>query len=545
MRPTLRSDTLQKVARRSAPRWLLLPAILGFLSLGRGLYLRFSEQLPALPTPTPVQAGSGSWSAEAPTPTQHSSEAPCQNCDVVVITLCSLRKDHLGIYGASPSPSPHLDRMMEGAFRMDSAWSASNFTLAGLTAVLTGRFGSSTGVTGWDKGLTKDVPTLPEILGYYGYRTGAFTIDAPSGFRPDYGLNRGFQQMEIIPPPRDTPDGRQIGGEIGPGGASAKPAAEWLLAQDKEKPVFLMFHSRTAHYPFVLEDDPSDTTGVTTLLWESGGNSAPGRAMPGTAGGTAQRGVVTIAGPDPVQEGVLKAGEAGLLMWKRRYRESVEKMDLDLGVMEEAIAARGRPTVLIILADHGESLGDHGELLHGDAYFDGVVHIPMLLKVSGMEGHSVEALASQVDVLPTLLDLVGATVPAGIDGFSLLPVLRGEKQEIRQTTLVEGGVSWHDDGFLRGAVVSPPWILLRQDRGCGEAGEGPRRPGEPANCLFDLMQDPDQQKNLATLHPEVVQDLMERWERFRVARGIVGKQLQLDPAYVQQLQKTGYDFRPP
>ena len=63
-------------------------------------------------------------------------------------------------------------------------------------------------MTGWDKGLTVDVPTLAEVMGIYGYQTAAFTTDAPSGFRPDYGLDRGFQHMEITPPPRNSPDGR-------------------------------------------------------------------------------------------------------------------------------------------------------------------------------------------------------------------------------------------------------------------------------------------------------------------------------------------------
>ena len=541
--------------RKPPPFWLAGLALGGVISLGWGLWLQVhppgkagvatpaaekGSEKTALPSP--VQAGSGTWTAAAPIAKARQA-ARCADCDIVVVTLCSLRRDYWGVYGATPSPTPNLDHLADGAFRMDQAWAASNFTLAGLTAVLTGRFGSSTGVTGWDKGLVKDVPTLPEILGYYGYHTGGFTIDAPSGFRPDYGLDRGFQLMQIIPAPRDTPDGRLNGGAIGPGGASARPAAAWIAAQDPGVPIFAMFHSRTAHYPFVVEDDPRDPTGVSQLLWASGGTQT-GRAMPGTAGGTAQRGVVQIAGPDPVQVGVKKAGDAGLLMWKQRYREAVARMDLDLGVIAEALAARGRPTILVILADHGESLGDHGELLHGDAYFDGVVHIPMILKIPGMTGHPIAALSSQVDLLPTLLELVGATVPAGIDGASLLPVLDGKSDTIRSTTLVEGGVSWHNDAIARGAVIAPPWALLRQDRGCTGGQEAPRKPGDPAVCLYNLEQDPGQDHSVTVDHPDVVQDLLSRWDRFRIARGSTGETLRLDPAYVRQLQQTGYDFRP-
>ncbi len=453
--------------------------------------------------------------------------------------MCSLRRDHVGLYGAT-TKTPAFDVLAAGGFRMDQAWAASNFTLAGLTAVLTGRFGSSTGVTGWDKGLVADVPTLPEILGHYGYRTGAFTIDAPSGFRPDYGLNRGFQRMEIIPPPRDTPDGRSRGGPVGPGGDSARPAARWIGEQPADAPILGMFHTRTAHYPFVLEDDPSDP--VAHALWDGGARAPAGQAMPGTAGGTAQRGVVQAQGGDPVQIAVRAAGDAGVRTWRAKYAAVVERMDLDLAVMAEAIRKRGRPTVVVLLADHGESLDDHGELLHGDAYYDGVVHIPMVIRIPGLDGHPVPALSSQVDILPTILDAVGAVQPSGIDGASLLPLFRGEVEQVRTTTLVEGGVSWHDDGKPRGAVVSLPWALLRQDRGC-DGGDPPRGPGEPATCLYDIGEDPGQTRNLAPAHPEIVADLQSRWDAFRAGRS-GGSTVTPDPKLVDALHRTGYDFRP-
>ncbi|MSP55350.1 MAG: hypothetical protein EXR69_07085 [Myxococcales bacterium] len=562
------------MAKRPSRAPTVIVGLVGLASIGWGAWLWTQEQVgsqsvvaasgasagapsgrtaPGGALAPPVHGGSGTWTAVAPANAKSAAAgALCAGCDIVVITMCSMRRDHVSAYGLAQGVlggkplTPRLDALTAGGFRMDQAWAASNFTLAGLTALLTGRFGSSTGVTGWDKGLVKDVPTLPEVLGYYGYRSGAFTIDAPSGFRPDYGLDRGFQHMQIIPPPRDTPDGRSSGGEPGPGGESALPAAAWIAAQDQTSPMFVMFHTRTAHYPFVLEDDPDDATGVTHLLWGSGGLHPTSQAMPGTAGGTAQRGVVALAGVDPVQVGVLAAGAPGIAVWKQRYAESVARMDIDLGVIADALEARGRldKSIIVVLADHGESIDDHGELLHGDAYFDGVVHIPMLIRVGGMAGRPVSALTSQVDVLPTLLDLVGAVSPAGIDGNSMVPLFTGKTDAVRSTTLVEGGVSWHDDGHPRGAVVALPWAMLKQDRGCGGGVDVPRGPGEPATCLFNLETDPGQERNVAASHPEVLADLQARWDKFRAAHSDEGTQLSLDPAFVKELQRTGYNFRP-
>jgi arylsulfatase A-like enzyme len=502
------------------------------------------------PTQPTVHSGALTFTADPVTPDRAvGTGAPCDGCDIVVITVCSLRQDHVGAYGVHPGLTPRIDALAAGGFRFTHAYAASNFTLAGLTALLTGRFGSTTGVTGWDKGLVSDVPTLPEVLGHYGYVTAAFTTDAPSGFRPDYGLQRGFSRMEIIPPPRDTPDGRSAGGPAGPGGASAAPAAAWIAAQPADKPLFAMFHTRTAHFPFVVEPPApgTDPTGIRQLLWDAGRTtqaSTAAKAMPGTAGGTAQRGVVSFAGPDPLQVAIDALGQPGVDAWRAAYAEGVARMDVDVGVVLDAVAARGRPTVVVLLADHGESLDDHGELLHGDAYWDSVVRVPLVVRVPGMKGGVIDALVSQVDVTPTLLGLVGAMPPAGIDGTTMEPLLAGTAKAIRGTTLVEGGVAWHDGATPRGAVISPPWALLRQDRGCGAAGSGLRRaPGEPATCLYDLDADPGEDHDVAGANPDAVTRLLGSWDSFRAARAGEATSLKLDPAYVEELHRTGYDFR--
>ena len=502
---------------------------------------------PGAPSPPrgPVAPGSGTFTNPVPESSQPAStEALCPGCDIVVITLCSMRRDHLGAYGGPDGLTPNLDALAAESVRFDNAWSASNFTLAGLTALLTGRFGSSTGVTGWDKGLVSDVPTLPEVLGYYGYRTGAFTIDAPSGFRPDYGLDRGFQTMTIIPPPRDTPDGRLRSGEPGPGGQSAEPAAAWVSKQDASGPIFAMFHSRTAHFPFVIDPEATDPTGVTQALFNAGNDRMnDDQAMPGTAGGTAQKGVVAI-GKDPLQELTIAKGEAGIQVWRDEYARSVGRTDVDVGVLLDAVKDRGNwdRTIVVVAADHGESLGDQGEILHGDAYFDSVTHIPLMVRVPGLSAGATNGLVGHVDILPTLLGLVGATEPAGIDGVSMVPLATGALGQVRTMTLIEGGVTLQQGPTPRGAVIAPPWALLRQDRGCGESS-APRNPGEPAECLFNIEEDPGQLHNVILQHPDVRDRLVSSWDSFRASRATAGQRLTLDPKMVEELQRTGYDFR--
>jgi arylsulfatase A-like enzyme len=500
----------------------------------------------ATPPRGAVQPGAGTTTHAPPEQTQPASDgALCPGCDIVLITVCSLRQDHVSAYGEPHAQTPAIDQIATGGYRFTRAYAASNFTLASLTAVLTGRFGSSTGVTGWDRGLVRDIYTLPEVLGLYGYRTAAFTTDAPSGFRPDYGLDRGFQRMEITQPPRGTPDGRFRGGSIGEPGETAAPVVKWLSVQGAEDPLFVMFHSRTAHFPFVTSRDGTrtDETGMTMLLWEAGAKQAQKQAaMPGMAGGTAQQGIVEF-GPDPLHVRVQELGQPAVDVWRQRYAEGVGRMDADVQQVLDALEARGRldQTIIALVADHGESLNDHEELLHGDAYFDSVIRVPLLLRVPGLPGGVIDGLVSQVDLMPTLLSLVGAVPPAGIDGTPLTPLLLGEAESVRGTAISEGGVSLQAPDRPDGAVISPPWALLRQQRGCGP-GSPPPADGTVPTCLFHLDDDPTQLSSVATAHPEVVEELLGRWSGFR-ARAVEADHLELSPEFIEELQRNGYDFR--
>lgn len=472
---------------------------------------------PALP-PRPVAANAAS----------------CADCDVVLITLCSVRRDALGAYGSADAQTPNLDALAASGLRFDAAYAASNFTLPSLTSIFTGQFPSTTGVMNWDRGIGATTPLLPEVLGYYGFLTAAFTTDAPSGFRPEFGLDRGFQRMRVSTPRHGTPDGRRTAAALADGPTAEQLAAAWVGEQPKDKPIFLSFHDRDAHYPYVVEAPSSDPTGVLTALWNEGGDS----------GGQGH-----MIAEDPVATAYKQGGAGAAAAWRGAYRDAVSRLDTRLGTLLAALDARGRRdrTLLIVVADHGESLWDHDEELHGVNYYDEVVHVPMLVSGPGVRVGSSDALVSHVDLFPTITALVGAPAPAGVDGVSLAPLLAGSEPAVRSTTLVEGGVMADRPEVLRGALVSPPWALLLQPPASATAGAPPAggmRPGELDPALFDLAADPAELQDLASSRPDVVESLRARWEGFRKARAgrAVPTELRHDPAFVELLRRTGYDF---
>ena len=503
--------------------------------------------------PTDIQEpvgpiGAGVFKKDSPTLQKSPTDAAlCEDCDVVLISICSLRKDYVSAYGLQKNLTPSIDSIAKEGLRFEKAYAASSFTLAGLTALLTGRFGSSTGVTGWDKGLTKEIATLPEVLGFYGYSTAAFTTNAASGFRPDYGLDRGFQHMEIYEAPPGTPDGRHRGGSRILG-ASAKPIQNWISKAPTDKPIFAMLHTRSAHFPFVIDQSGSaqDATGITDLLYRAGMPSedqiVKDHALPGMAGGTKHQGVVPIQGRDPLQVQIEKVGSEGVDVWKRHYADAVNRMDLDIALVVDALKKRGRwdKTILIIVADHGESLNDHGELLHGDGYYDGVTNVPLIIKVPGFSAGTTNSLVSHVDIMPTILELIGAMEPSGIDGVSMLPLFEKNDTEIRSVAFSEGGVAKHSLDNLPGAVYAPPWVLLRQKRGCSTFGRTMNK-GVPV-CLYNMETDPEQNINVADDNRTVVKELLTLWSEYRSARSQSAEQLKLTPEFIEELRRNGYNF---
>jgi len=502
-----------------------------------------------------MRPGTRTMVYEPPQNTQRpKTESGCSDCDIILVTICSLRKDYVGAYKKRRSVTPNIDKLAKKGFLFEQTYASSNFTLGGLSSILTGRFGITSGVTDYEKGLPKDIYTLPQILTFYGFTTAAFTIEAGSGFRPEHGLDRGFLRMELTEAPRNTPDGRWLDSaepvNLEGDGASAKPVANWLHRQPTSKPIFAMFHTRTAHYPFVISKDgvDEDQTGVTQALWDVGrmqlASSSDSRARSGFGKGDETSG----GAKDPLQARIEQKGQPAVDMLHKHYRDSVKRMDKDIGVLIEAQKQRGRlnKTLWVLVADHGESLYEHEEFLHGGTFYEPVINIPMIINTPSIQSSAknIPALVSHVDILPTILNLVGIQAPGDIDGVSMLPLLQGKSESIRTITLASGGAA-PPKGELPGAVIAPPWTLLIHEGGCDDVQNRRqlRTPNTNIRCLYNLKTHPEQNHILTTENPEKVKELNNIWSYFLRTKYKKGPKVELDPAFVEELRRSGYDFR--
>ena len=298
--------------------------------------------------------------AAPPAPTPAPSAPPAS---ILLVTIDTLRADHVGVYGRRPSPTPNLDRLAAAGVRFTDARTHVPLTLPAHTSLLTGLLPPRHGLRANGLGqLPPRVPTLATVLRAKGYRTGA--VVASVVLDRAHGLDRGFEVYD---------DNQRVGErgafEYAERAASQVASSAEDVLQKLAPPFFLWVHFYDPHRPWVA---PSRFPG--------GGYDAE------------------IAFADEGLEAVRRAAE------KR---------------------AGGR-LVVAVAGDHGESLGAQGEDQHGYTIHRGVMRVPLVLAGAGVpRGRTVGATLGLVDLAPTLLDLAGTRFPEPTDGASLRTAWEG------------------------------------------------------------------------------------------------------------------------
>jgi len=351
---------------------------------------------------------------------------------MVVISLDTLRADRLGAYGGPEGLTPNLDRFAEEAVVFEAAYAQANETLFSHASLFTSRYPSELGRLTYDFQLAEEgPPTLAEVLALYGYTTGAVT--AGGQLTEGMGLDRGFDDWS------EPADWGSLYHTIPPGLA-------WLdEAREGDAPWLLFLHGYDTHHrylkptPFgLLDADPEyrgvgeeaalDPTGTARIF---GDWLHPTRELGalfdfreprllGEGFNTRLRAAVGSPGSRALPLG---SGAHGFL--RGVYDGSVRYADAMFGVLMAELEARGvlDEAVIVVLSDHGESLGERGWYNHRYSLTDEDLHVPLMIRLPGEAqtgGLRVAEPVALLDVAPTLLELAGAAPLADGRGRSLL-----------------------------------------------------------------------------------------------------------------------------
>ncbi|MFM7734907.1 MAG: sulfatase [Alphaproteobacteria bacterium] len=326
--------------------------------------------------------------------TRPADEAPF---DVVVVALDGLRADRLSLFGNQRSTAPAVEALARESVTYARAVSPATWSVPAVASISTGRWPSWHGaerlvVPGSDGGaptaraIAEDATTLAEILAREGFRTAAFVGNGDE-LRPGLGFARGFSHFDASP-------------DLARGGVLAAHVADWLARHSERSFVFAS----------IADGRDGVAGGVAGDSGAAGSAGAPGSASspsPSTGGTPSTRRI--------------SPGDAA--RYQAEHDARVEAADRALGLLVRALRRAGRweHSLVVVVGDHGELLGEHGMVGHGRPPFEPGVRVPLLVKLpSGRRGGEwVERRVSTLGVFATVLDQVGATPPDGVQSRRL------------------------------------------------------------------------------------------------------------------------------
>jgi len=410
------------------------------------------------------------------------SPAACRSrpdTSIVLVTIDTLRADHLGCYGSPRATSPHIDALARGGLLFERATTTLPRTTQAVGSLLTGRYPKSHGARGLFMRLPETNLTLAEALRGAGYATAAAASN--TFLRPGQGFEQGFDRY-------DNPQARWDGNSAAEVTRSALALLD-ALAADPRRPFFLWVHYLDPHWryepgpPWDKAFDPAFEGPLTVYADLDARRLTKGRLI-----------------FDPPLDARQKEHLVAL------YDGEIARTDAALGALLARLDRVQGPLLTVLTADHGESLGEHGyHFAHGETLYEGSLRVPLLFRLPGRiaAGERSRILAENVDVAPTILALVGVDRLQGVEGRPLLaPDAAGAGTPGAMTPVAGGRPFAHSESDFQLIHPENPRFYLPGPRGRWTAATDGRFklilipiPGGEILELYDLEGDPRETVN--------------------------------------------------
>lgn len=429
--------------------------------------------------------------------------------NVILISLDTVRRDRLGCYGNQDAHTPNLDRLAAMGTVFTQAYSPSSWTKPAHASLFTGRYPVSHGAQGYTDIIAPRATTLPESLQALGYHTLA-TVSAPP-LNSLYGFDRGFDAYDDYTYELDRMCNLFLRGNAGEVKIHSGDTASlittaamlsWSRRQQPDRPYFYFVNYFDAHHNYlpVGPFNAKSRTGYYGDFW-------------GMVDGW-------VDGANPVDITRHRVDRERLLSL---YDDEIAAVDKQVAVwtMRAEKTNQLDKTFFVVFGDHGEEFMEHASLTHGHGLYEEVLQVPFILCGPGVpKGKRIDTPVSLVDVLPTLLALVGQPVPEGLDGVNLVPLLRNRPIPTRPIF-----ASLHLEAFEGYAVRLGDEKLILNTR-------------DQVAMLYDLAKDPMEQTDLAKERPERVQALQQLIVRHEDAQRQKGLSLDAGATVTQESLPT-------
>jgi arylsulfatase A-like enzyme len=430
---------------------------------------------------------------------------PARRPHVILISIDTLRADHLPTYGYARETAPRIAAFARDAIVFEEAFSQSQKTAESHMSLMTGLYPEVHGVHSAPRRrvtrLSDEIPTLAEALRGAGYRTRA--LHGGGNVRPALGFDRGFERYDEE---RDLP-------------ASLARARQAILELEATPgaPFFLFLHTYEVHAPY----DPPVAHARRFVDPVYAGDIVAPSAQPAPAR-RAERSRAFWQGVDP-------SSPEDRRHLSDLYDAGIHQADAQLGAFLDWLEARPvwRDTLIVLLSDHGEEFGEHGKFQHSTLHRE-ALHVPLVIRFPGDDPvtrpRRIPAVVRLIDVKPTLLEFLDVPAPPHLQGRSLLPLLRGEPAPPRPVLSQTLKAS-------RAALRDGDWKLIRDERG---------------EQLYRVSSDRGERRDLRADEPERAAELAARLDALlaesaalRDSFAAPGTQ-PIDPQALEQLRALGY-----
>jgi arylsulfatase A-like enzyme len=422
-------------------------------------------------------------------PTVHDVDDYGKAKGIVLVSIDTLRRDHVGAYGYAPPTTPRIDALAREGVFCEDAVSPSSWTLPAHLSMLTSVDPGAHGGVDMSHGFNRRVPTLAALLRQAGFATHAVTSHLYVS--AVYGLDDGFDHLDFHQDRKAT---------------DVANRAMDVLDRIGDRPFFLFLHFYDPHWHY----EPPENT---RQLFD-----------------TSYTGTITGRLQDFSHRDRKSVSPADLAHLVALYDGEIRYVDDELGRVFDHVRARGldRGTLVLVTSDHGEEFLEHGSWEHQKTLYEEVVRIPLLFSGPGVAPRREAAQTSLLDVAPTALTWAGVPVPAPMQGRSLL-ARAGDREGYGETDHTVDGTH---KLFLRAGARRWKTILSLDRDGASVRGEE----------WYDLSVDPGESRSVRP--PPATADAMrrvalERWKAAR-RRGAGAPAVTLSPEQRERLRALGY-----
>lgn len=493
--------------------------------------------------------------ASNPSPPLKDADFKCDHCNVVIVGMTNVRRDHMGVYGYSRDTTPNIDAFAKRSVVFENAFTPTSWTLPVVASILTSLYPFQHGTMGLSGSLSQldsRLTTLADVLKQNGYRTATFT--GGRDLLPSFGVTSRFDEnifpdaalVNAIPgagqslsaQPGSLISTKDLMSHYGSFGFSVPKALEWMRGH-KDQPFFTYVQGFDAHCPFASPQKIDRfAKGLRSDLDFRDCYLNFGEADPVVIDG---KKYFTVLAP-PANTG--KPGddlpnqlmsEEDVRYMTALYDGEISAVDQQVGLLLDSMEKDGllKNTLVILLAEHGDMFGKHGRFMRGGplrgTYYDDVLHVPLVFYFpkNTQKGIHRPQIAELTDLAPTVLDALSLEIPSQFVGHSLRAVATSDapsqERAFAGSVFFPGISPFFTNITLISALRTPDWKLIHENVFKPIAGLAdkplstfldPRKEDvEVVTQLFDMKKDPEELINVSAKHPDIVESLRKEMEQ--------------------------------